>query len=68
MKHQHYGTEEVIRGCVRAGMMVLYKNQIWKASANRDGKLYLNNMRESTLTKDIWITILLDGRGDALIN
>lgn len=68
MKHQHYGTEEVIRGCVRAGMMVLYKNQIWKASANHGGKLYLNNMRESTLTKDIWITILLDGHGDALIN
>ncbi|WP_449567061.1 cell division inhibitor protein [Lelliottia nimipressuralis] len=68
MKHQHYGTQQVIRGCVRAGMMVVYKDQIWKASANRKGSLYLSNLRENTRTKDIWITILLDGRGQALIN
>lgn len=68
MKHQHYGTQQVIRGCVRAGMMVVYKDQIWKASANRKGSLYLSNLRESTRTKDIWITILLDGRGQALVN
>lgn len=68
MKHQHYGTQEVIRGCVHAGMMVMYKDQIWKASANHGGNLYLNNSRGSIRTNDVWIKILLDGRGEALIN
>lgn len=68
MKHQHYGTEQVIRACVRTGTLVLYKDQLWTASANCGGKLYLNSLRGSTSTKDIWITILLNGRGDALVN
>ncbi len=68
MQGQHYGTQEVIRGCVRAGMLVKHKDQIWTASSNKKGKLALHTMRETTFIKDTFVEILLDGRGEPLGN
>lgn len=68
IKGQHYGTQEVNRGCVRPGMLVMYKDRIWRASANYGGKLYLETLSEVTRTQDLVVNILLDGRGNALTN
>lgn len=68
MKHQHYGTQEVIRQCAVPGTMILYKSRIYKATANTRGKLTITNTRENIIVRDFFVDILLDGKGNPLIN
>lgn len=68
MKHQHYGTQEVIRQCATPGTMVFYKNRVYKATANTRGKLTITNTRENIIIRDFFVDILLDGNGNPLIN
>ncbi|MEY8709527.1 cell division inhibitor protein [Mangrovibacter phragmitis] len=65
---QHYGTQQVIRSCVRPGMLVRHDGQTWTASANTRGKLVITSMRGSKLIRDCFVDILLDARGNALGN
>ncbi|WP_227317467.1 hypothetical protein [Cedecea davisae] len=66
MMGQHYGTQEVIRSCVRPGMLVRHKGITWKAAANTRGKLILSTLRDSVVIRDVFVEILLDGYGDPL--
>lgn len=68
MKHQHYGMQEVIRQCAIPGTMVFYKDRVYKATANTRGKVVLTNTRENIIVRDRMINILLDGKGNPLIN
>ncbi|ECG5956133.1 cell division inhibitor protein [Salmonella enterica subsp. enterica serovar Baguida] len=68
MKHQHYGMQEVIRQCATPGTMVFYKDRIYKATANTRGKVVLTNTRENIIVRDRMVNILLDGKGNPLIN
>ncbi|ENG1793528.1 cell division inhibitor protein [Salmonella enterica] len=68
MKHQHYGTMEVIRQRAVPGTMVKYNDRIYKATANTKGKLTLTNIRENITIRDLVIEIYLDGKGEPLTN
>ncbi|EOY5688486.1 TPA: cell division inhibitor protein [Salmonella enterica subsp. enterica] len=68
MKHQHYGMQEVIRQCATPGTMVFYNDRVYKATANTRGKVVLTNTRENIIVRDRMINILLDGKGNPLIN
>lgn len=68
MKHQHYGTQEVIRQCATPGTMVKYKDRVYKTTVNTRGKIVLTNTRENIIVRDLFINILLDGKGNPLIN
>ncbi|EEW1653587.1 cell division inhibitor protein [Escherichia coli] len=68
MKHQHYGTQEVIRQCATPGTMVRYKDRVYRATANTRGKLVMTNMRDNITVRDYFVEILLDGKGNPLIN
>lgn len=68
MKHQHYGTQEVIRQCALPGTMVKYKDRVYKTTVNTRGKIILTNTRENIIVRDLFINILLDGKGNPLIN
>ncbi|AXD71511.1 cell division inhibitor protein [Salmonella enterica] len=68
MKHQHYGTMEVIRQCVIPGTMVKYNGLIYKATTNTGGKLTLTNTRKNITVRDLVIEAYLDGKGELLTN
>lgn len=63
-----YGTQEVIRACVKPGMLVKHDGKTWQASANKDGKLYLFNLTESKRITDIFVVVCLNSRGEPVIN
>ncbi|EJF8031386.1 cell division inhibitor protein [Escherichia coli] len=62
-----YGTQEVIRACVKPGMVVKHQGKTWTASANTGGKLYLYSLTESKRISDIFIEVCLDSRGNPQI-
>lgn len=63
-----YGTQEVIRACVKPGMMVRHEGKTYQASANKNGKLYLFNLTESKRITDVFIEVCLNSRGEPFIN
>ena len=63
-----YGTQEVIRACVRPGMVVIHDGKTYQASANKNGKLYLFNLTESKRINDMFVEIRLNSRGEPVIN
>jgi hypothetical protein len=63
-----YGTQEVIRACVKPGMLVKHEGKTYQASANKCGKLYLYNLTECKRITDIFVEIYLNARGEPLIN
>jgi hypothetical protein len=68
MQDQHYGTMEVIRQCAVPGSMVKYNDRIYKVHANTRGKIAISNLREQFIVRDIFVEILLDRKGEPLIN
>ena len=63
-----YGTQEVIRAVVKPGMLVKHEGKTYKASANTKGKLYLYSLTEQKRITDCFVEILLNSRGEPLIN
>ncbi|HEF0022014.1 TPA: cell division inhibitor protein [Citrobacter amalonaticus] len=68
MEGQHYGIQETIRATVRPGMLIRHDGLTWKAGANTRGKLIIHTMQQSSIIKDCFVNILLDGRGEPLGN
>lgn len=68
MQDQHYGTMEVIRQCAVPGSMVKYNDCIYKVHANTRGKIAISNLREQFIVRDLFVEILLDNKGNPLIN
>ncbi|MDZ7320718.1 cell division inhibitor protein [Kosakonia sacchari] len=68
MTGQHYGTQQVIRACIRPGMLIRHEGLTWKAGANTRGKLVISTLRGSKCLKDFFVDVLLDARGEPLGN
>lgn len=68
MNGQHYGTQEVIRSCIRPGMLIRHEGLTWTAGANTRGKLVISTLRGSKCLKDCFVDVLLDARGEPLGN
>lgn len=63
-----YGTQEVIRQCVKPGMQVKHEGKTYNASANKNGKLYIYNLTECKRITDIFVEVVLNAKGEPLIN
>lgn len=68
MINHGYGTQEVIRACVKPGMLVKYEGKTYTASANKGGKLYLFNLTEHKRITDVFVEVMLNSRGEPFIN
>lgn len=67
MNCQHK-TQEVIRACIRPGMLVRHNGSTWTAGANTCGKLILSTVHSSKCIKDCFVEVLLNARGEPLGN
>ncbi|HBS7433509.1 cell division protein FtsZ [Klebsiella pneumoniae] len=65
---QHYGLRDIPRSEVLPGTAVKYRDRIYRASANVKNGLYIHSVIEKTVIKSDIITILLNGKGEPLIN
>ncbi|ENZ7758336.1 cell division protein FtsZ [Klebsiella aerogenes] len=68
MVGQHYGLKDIPRHEVMPGTVVKYRDRIYRASANVKTGLYIHSLIEKTVIKNDLITILLNGKGEPLIN
>lgn len=68
MQGQHYGTMEVIRQCAIPGSMVKYNDRVYKVNVNTRGKIVISNIHETYIVRDTIVEILLNFKGDPLIN
>lgn len=70
MIHQHYGTLEIIRQCVRPGMIAMCNGRTYRVSAviHERKWIYLHSAREIIRIDDCVIDIFLDSKGNPLIN
>jgi hypothetical protein len=68
MINQHYSTKKVIRQRVKPGMTVRYQGKTYRASANKNGKLYIHSLTECKRVTDAFIEITLNAKGEPLIN
>lgn len=63
---QTHETQEVIRACVRPGMLIRHEGKTYKASANKKGKLYLFSLTETKRISDIFVHVCVNTRGEPL--
>lgn len=67
MVNQHYGTMHIIRQCVAPGMLAMHQGRTWNVSAVRGRNVYLRTLRETTRITDCLVEVLLNGKGDPMI-
>lgn len=59
-------TQEVIRACIRPGMLIKHGGKTYTASAQKKGKLYLFRAMEVIRISDVFIQVCIDSRGEPL--
>ncbi|MDF7681229.1 hypothetical protein PT300_11795 [Enterobacteriaceae bacterium ESL0689] len=65
---QPHNTQTVIRGCVRPGMLIKHDGKTYRASANKNGKLYLFNLTETKRITDVFVEVCINSHGEPVIN